>query len=249
MQGGAVLQHADVYFSTCGDLFASKGSWKARIEHVKLQTVLTAVSHIKDAIANYLCMEFHCYNWLVCCLTQQVELYCEQAFIATVSSVSSYITDFFVQQLKTSAFETLKLTHRPAWTQFLRMNRERRKVIRIQSYRFLFFFRRQDNVCLPEDSPNSFLLHQLSVMFQASTWRPRQPSSEGTNVTDQTSSTPAALTPARLWDGSPINFSRVGDAPTAVPSLLLLLAGPTYVLAVAPAARTTINRTLVSTTS
>ncbi len=36
---------------------------------------------------------------------------------------------------------------------------------------------------------------RAGVMVAASTWRPRQPSFEGTNVTDQTSNAPAARTP------------------------------------------------------
>ncbi len=54
-------------------------------------------------------------------------------------------------------------------------------------------------------------------MVTASTWRPRQPSSEGTNATDQTSTAPAARDMVRQ------PFLRVGGAPPAVASLLLLL--------------------------
>ncbi len=64
------------------------------------------------------------------------------------------------------------------------------------------------------------------VMIAASTWWPRQPSFEGTNATDQTSTAPAARTPcpAREMVRQPF-FSKEGDASTAAASLLLLLAG------------------------
>ncbi len=63
-------------------------------------------------------------------------------------------------------------------------------------------------------------------MVAASTWRPRQPSFEGMNATDQTSTAPAARTPgpARKMVRQPF-FSKVGDAPPDAASLLLLLAG------------------------
>ncbi len=63
-------------------------------------------------------------------------------------------------------------------------------------------------------------------MVAASTWRPRQPSFEGTNATDQTSTAPAARTPGptREMVLQPF-FSKVEDVSPAATSLLLLLAG------------------------
>ncbi len=64
------------------------------------------------------------------------------------------------------------------------------------------------------------------VMVAASTWRPWQPSTEGTNATDQTSTAPAARTPgpAREMVRQPF-FSKEGDASPAAASLLILLVG------------------------
>ncbi len=54
----------------------------------------------------------------------------------------------------------------------------------------------------------------VEVMVAASTWRPRQPSPEGTNATDLTSTAPAARTPGPAKEMVPQPFFENGRRPT-----------------------------------